>query len=114
MSAKKKSVRKDFRDSVFKRDNYSCKICGYKPNRTEIIENCLDAHHITDRHDMPFGGYVLENGITLCKISKNCHLKAENRETGYEPETLYKLIRSSLNKAIEQSNKVLGENHGSS
>jgi hypothetical protein len=26
----------------------------------------LEAHHITNRNEMPNGGYVVENGITLC------------------------------------------------
>lgn len=106
MSAKKKSVRKDFRDAVFERDGYRCKCCGYKPAKTEIIEDHLDSHHITDRTNMPNGGYVAANGISLCKVGKNCHLKAEKRESGYEPEVLYAMIKSSYEKAVEESNKL--------
>jgi hypothetical protein len=49
---------------------------------------------------MPNGGYVKENGITLCKIGENCHLKAENVEPGFEPELLYRLIGSSKELAL--------------
>lgn len=107
MSAKKKSVRKDFRDAVFKRDAYSCKVCGYKPPKGAVVEDHLDAHHITDRHDMPHGGYVLANGVSLCKVGRNCHLKAEQREIG--PETLYQMIHSSFEEAVKQSEDLLGD-----
>lgn len=107
MSSKKKSVRKDFRDAVFKRDNKKCKTCGHKP--AGELEEELDAHHITDRHDMPHGGYVVKNGISLCKVKKNCHLKAEQRLAGFEPETLYKMIGSSYEEAVRQSEKLLGD-----
>ena len=33
-----------------------------------------DSHHITDRKEIINGGYVLENGISLCSA---CHWKAE-------------------------------------
>jgi len=108
MSAKKKGVRKDFRDAVFKRDDYSCRGCGYKPPKNVVVEEHLDAHHITDRHEMPNGGYVPGNGISLCKVFDNCHLKAENREPGFEPETLYAMINSSYEEAVEQSKQLLG------
>ena len=51
----KQKVREDFRNSVFERDGHKCKICGSNDK--------LDAHHITDRNEMPNGGYVKENGI---------------------------------------------------
>ncbi len=107
MSNKKKSVRKDFRDTVFKRDGGKCKTCGYKPSG--VIEEELDAHHITDRHEMPHGGYVPKNGISLCKVKKNCHLKAEQREVGFEPEALYEMISSSYEEAWKQSEDLLGD-----
>lgn len=97
----KKQIRQEFRDSVFKRDNYTCKICGTKGN-----EETLDAHHITDRNEMPNGGYVKENGITVCK--EKCHIICElyhmtlgkNWNYMYHPEDLYILIGSSKETAI--------------
>ena len=101
MSKKKKQIRENFRNSVFKRDNYRCKKCGRNKN--------LDAHHITDRNEMPNGGYVLENGITLC--DDKCHIKAEkwhisnktNYYEGFHPNDLYELINSSYEVAHEKS-----------
>ncbi len=72
----------------------------------------LECHHIIDRTEMPNGGYVKENGISLCD---NCHLKAEKFhisskiefEPGYHPDDLYKKIKSSYEKAINASNKAI-------
>ena len=67
MSLKKQKERSAFRKAVFSRDNNRCRGCGASGVP-------LDAHHITDRSLMPNGGYVKENGISLCE---SCHLKAE-------------------------------------
>lgn len=105
MSETKKIVRARFRSAVFSRDNLTCRCCG---RECDIDE--LDAHHITDRSEMPNGGYVAENGISLCS---DCHLKAEmtmndgKHFNGYSPEDLYNLIGSSKEKAIEESKKLV-------
>jgi len=51
-------TRDEFRNGVFKRDNYKCVICGKTEN--------LDAHHILERRCWPDGGYYLSNGATVC------------------------------------------------
>lgn len=97
-------VRERFRNGVFNRDGHKCKVCG----RSDVK---LDAHHITDRNDMPNGGYVKENGITLCDTADGCHSKAEVFHStagkewiqGFLPEDLYRLIGSSLEKATQKS-----------
>lgn len=59
---------KDWRAAVFKRDKYTCKMCGSKKN--------LQAHHIIPWRDCNENQkYNVDNGITLCE---NCHLKAHN------------------------------------
>lgn len=91
MSSKKKAIRQKFRDDVFSRDGYKCRICSSTDE--------LDAHHITDRNELPDGGYIVQNGITLCK---ECHKQAEEFHRtgtsvdGFSPEDLYKKIGSSL------------------
>jgi predicted restriction endonuclease len=98
-----KKWRKEFREGVFERDLYTCQVCGHTDN--------LDAHHITDRHEMPNGGYTLSNGISLCP---ECHLKAEqfhisNKimfEAGFHPDDLYNLIDSSYVIAYNDSLKL--------
>jgi len=57
--------RDDFREGVFKRDNYKCVICG---------DNAKDAHHILERRLFNDGGYYLDNGASLCEKH---HIQAE-------------------------------------
>lgn len=105
MSKNKKHIRAEFRNSVYKRDKYTCRACGQKFSIDTAEEN-LDAHHITPRELMPDGGYVKENGISLCKYGNpSCHEKAEaclHGETisGFASEDLYKIIGSSYEKAL--------------
>lgn len=108
MSSEKKAIRKYFRDACYKRDGYRCAMCGMKSSK-DSAEQELDAHHITDRNLMPNGGYVKENGISLCP---GCHEKAEVFHStgtpmpGYSVEDLYKKINSSYEKAVEASEKL--------
>lgn len=103
----KKEVREKFRNDVFSRDKNTCKVCG----ETKPVEE-LDAHHITDRSEMPNGGYVKENGITVCK--EDCHFKVElfhimeGKEwtEGFHPNDLYKMIGSSKELAIRKSEQL--------
>ena len=105
----KKEIRRKFREAVFKRDGYRCAACGMKSSKDHAEEE-LDSHHITNRNEMPNGGYVKENGIALCKDS--CHKKAEEYHStgvavpGYSPDDLYKLINSDLEKAIAASERL--------
>jgi 5-methylcytosine-specific restriction endonuclease McrA len=95
----KKETRKHFKSVVFNRDNHRCVFCG---------NIAMDAHHITDRHLMPNGGYVLENGISLCS---DHHIMCEqfhitNGEKWFEnkhPNDLYEKIGSSYKLAYEKS-----------
>jgi len=101
---KKKLIRLNFNKVVFERDNRACLFCG------ETEE--LDAHHITDRNEMPNGGYVLENGITLCTEH---HVMAEvwhssghtKHEKNMHPDDLYAMIGSSYDLAVEKSSKLV-------
>lgn len=99
MSAQKKQIRALFREVVFARDKHRCRTCPTSGPP-------LDAHHITDRTLMPGGGYVLENGITLCPT---CHELAEvfhrtgAPAPGFAPEDLYRIVGSSEEKARKAS-----------
>lgn len=116
----KKQIRSSFRLAVFSRDRYRCRGCGikgkdrqggdehlrYHPDDSVVP---LDAHHITNRNDMPNGGYTKANGITVCD---ECHHKAEAwlqngvGDPGFAPEDLYLLIESSSQTAIDLSTNV--------
>jgi len=98
MSSRKKQIRQQFRDEVFGRDKFSCVVCG---------SPAADAHHITNRNEMPNGGYVKENGASLCA---KCHIEAEAELLGlrtvdkkYHPDELYKAIGSSYELALAAS-----------
>lgn len=104
----KKQVRDAFRNAVFKRDGNKCLMCGKTGQ--------LDAHHIQNRSLMPYGGYTIWNGITLCagEDKDNCHWKAEQYHCtgvaypGYSPKDLFKKICSSLEVATNAA-KEQGE-----
>lgn len=105
MSTNKRLIRAKFRASVFSRDKYLCQMCDCIPQNTTE----LDAHHITDRNEMPNGGYVMENGIALCN---RCHERAEQFHKtgepypGYTPYELYVKIGSSYDQALDASRKL--------
>jgi 5-methylcytosine-specific restriction endonuclease McrA len=110
MSGRKKQVRQAFRDAVYRRDRHRCAVCGHRPRPEEWDKDRppLDAHHITDRNEMPNGGYVVENGISLCDA---CHLLAEAEHNGQEPAPgysraeLYARVSSSFEKAYAASER---------
>ena len=103
MSSKKRQIREDFRVAVFKRDGHKCRFCN--------ITTDLDAHHITDRNEMPNGGYVKENGITLCplhhEMAEVWHSSGGKMiQIGFTPDDLYKKIYSTHAKAVDASEKL--------
>jgi len=106
----KKQIRNNFRYAVFSRDKYRCVKCGFMSSPEKAKEE-LDAHHIMDRSIMLEGGYVKENGITLCK---KCHVFAEDWHNsgeklfkkGYHPNDLYKAIGSSFELACQKSKEL--------
>jgi len=53
------SKEKQWRKSVYIRDNYTCQDCFIK-------ENALNAHHVKEYSRYPELRYALENGLTLC------------------------------------------------
>jgi hypothetical protein len=61
---------KIWRDKVFKRDNYTCQMCGKRGGK-------LQAHHKFLFSKFPRLRFTISNGITLCK---NCHNKIKWEE----------------------------------
>jgi hypothetical protein len=113
--SQKQRMRENFRHAVFLRAGYTCECCGIagvdRQEESDGIASVivLDAHHITDRNNMPNGGYVKENGISLCAM---CHFKAEQfhatsvAEAGFAPDDLYAKIGSSYDMAVEASEQM--------
>jgi 5-methylcytosine-specific restriction endonuclease McrA len=97
----KKQIRENFRTVVFARDHGKCVFCE-KP--------AVDAHHITDRSEMENGGYILENGISVCDehhiMCEKFHITdGEEWHYGFHPNDLYKKINSSKELAIKIDSK---------
>lgn len=107
--SRKKARRAAFRRSVFERDRYTCRVCGkqWSPTDADPADHRINAHHITDRSSMPNGGYVPENGITVCEDP--CHLRVErfhlegHADPGLHPDDLYAKIGSSYEGARRAS-----------
>lgn len=62
-----------WRNRVFARDRYTCRLCG----ATGVY---LEAHHILRKADFPELTFRVSNGITLCK---DCHETVTGREYEY-------------------------------
>ena len=62
--ARQSPEMKEWRQEVFRRDNYTCRECGTKNN--------ICAHHIEEWAKCSAKRFDTSNGITLCRI---CHAK---------------------------------------
>jgi len=101
--AKIKQLRKQFNQKCLDRDDHRCRFCG-SPDAVVV-------HHITDRHEMPNGGYVEQNGLTLCPVHhKDAELFHETDGgtwvEGMNPDDLYKMIETTKEKAIMECEKL--------
>ena len=64
---------KNWRISVFQRDNYTCQKCGAKSGNGKKV--VLNAHHIKEFSLYPDLRFEVSNGITLCEP---CHIKTDS------------------------------------
>jgi len=59
-----------WRNEIYKKDNWTCRICNKKCKSKDII-----AHHLKLFSDFPELRFSIENGITLCR---GCHKKVHD------------------------------------
>lgn len=63
-----------FRNAVWKRDSYSCQVCGRHLRRTaELVPDRGEVHHRLTRGAHPRLRYDIGNGVLLCQ---GCHARA--------------------------------------
>lgn len=79
---------KQWRNAVFKRDNYKCCNCGYRVRH-------IESHHIKPFSEYPECVFDIDNGQTLCV---DCHRKTDSYGTRQLIKLKHKL--SMLNEPI--------------
>ncbi len=84
---------RDWRKSVFLRDNYTCRWTD-----CEVRGGYLEAHHIRRFKEYPSLRLVLDNGITLCREHHN---KTRNREEKLIPFFEELMQKHCVNDSIE-------------
>jgi len=89
---------KSWRESVFKRDNWTCQKCGAKSGNGKTIY--LHPHHILNFAEYPELRFDVNNGITLCR---KCH-KEFHRQYGIKNNT-----REQLNKFLNKGRIKLSQ-----
>jgi hypothetical protein len=73
------ALYREWRTGVFKRDNYTCKLCGE-------TNTYIEADHIKPFAYYPESRFDLNNGRTLCK---NCHKKVSSTIIGSKRKDNY-------------------------
>ena len=65
-----------WRNEVYKRDNWTCRICKKKCKERDIV-----AHHLQLFSEFPELRFDIDNGITLCR---SCHFREHSKNKKYE------------------------------
>lgn len=83
LKSRNKSIRSSnemtsWRDEVFMRDDFTCKLCGAKNVDGQRV--VLNAHHIIRFAEDEHKRFDSNNGITLCE---KCHKKTYGKEESY-------------------------------
>ena len=73
---------KNWRKSVFERDDYTCQFCGRK-------DKGLNAHHIKRFVDYPTLRLDVDNGLTLCE---ECHINIHRAGKVIQPDKVLSIV----------------------
>ena len=84
----KNEKKKQWKEAVKERDNYTCQKCGKILKKGDKL---LDAHHIKSKEEYPELRFDVDNGLTLCH---ECHTALHN--TNASKETRKKWSNSML------------------
>ncbi len=95
--ARNNTYYKEWKNKVFKRDNYTCQCCGKRGGN-------LNAHHLYNFAEYEDLRYDVDNGITFCE---HCHLvNYQNSfhfiygEKSNTPEQVYEFIKIRQREAV--------------
>jgi transposase/5-methylcytosine-specific restriction endonuclease McrA len=96
---RKSSEYKEWRQSVYNRDNYTCQCCGQ-------VSGKINAHHILNFSKNEALRFDVSNGITLCE---NCH--SSNIEGGFHNlYGTYNNTEEQLKEYIQNKQKIININ----
>ena len=95
--ARNNTYYKEWKNKVFKRDNYTCQCCGKRGGN-------LNAHHLYNFAEYKDLRYEVDNGITFCE---RCHLinypnsfHSIYGEKNNTPEQVYEFIKMRQKEAV--------------
>lgn len=95
--ARNNTYYKEWKNNVFKRDNYTCQCCGKRGGN-------LNAHHLYNFAEYEDLRYDVDNGITFCEY---CHLvnypnsfHSIYGEKNNTPEQVYEFIKMRQKEAV--------------
>ena len=95
--ARNNTYYKEWKNKVFRRDNYTCQCCGKRGGN-------LNAHHLYNFSEYEDLRYDVDNGITFCE---HCHLinypnsfHSMYGEKGNTPEQVYEFIKMRQKEAV--------------
>lgn len=95
--ARNNTYYKEWKNKVFKRDNYTCQCCGKRGGN-------LNAHHLYNFSEYENLRYNVDNGITFCE---KCHLinypnsfHSIYGEKNNTPEQVYEFIKMKQKEAV--------------
>lgn len=102
-SARQETRYKKWRDSVFKRDEYTCQKCG-------AVGGNLHAHHIKEWEYYPELRYEVSNGMTLCRVPCHRDLHRARRSNRKIPDEQIPVIKEMRNNGatLTEIAKIFG------